>query len=258
MRYSNPVLSCKTSSFLAPQVSKREALIERSKKPSRSELGPVGKKRRRELERGRRRKERRLWVWVWRKGGGGFGRDGEVKRRERVLGIGLKKSGPNMGFESESESVRRSGGLKTDDIGKRDFQSDESSIFSLVQAAGLLLLVGFCFCFYFCFHSTYSLQEKTFYHFSVLRQPINSCHVDSQPLQTQRTKKENQCFHCFLHHRHTDRRSRKSSRRAVLCLPKPPPHHTPKLTAIEVAGAVRGAWKHTGAAVSHDPKVCFS
>ena len=129
MRYSKPVLSCKTSSSLAPQVWKREALIERSKKPSRSELGPVGKKRRRELERGRRRKERRLWVWVWRKGGGGFGRDGEVKRRERVLGLGLKKSGPNMGFESESESVRRSGGLKTDDIGKRDFQSDESSIF---------------------------------------------------------------------------------------------------------------------------------
>ena len=104
-------------------------MIERRKKPSRSELGPVGKKRRRELERGRRRKERRLWVWVWRKGGGGFGRDGEVKRRERVLGLGLKKSGPNMGFESESESVRRSGGLKTDDIGKRDFQSGESSIF---------------------------------------------------------------------------------------------------------------------------------
>nr|POE46394.1 hypothetical protein CFP56_71793 [Quercus suber] len=53
-----------------------------------------------------------------------------------------------------------------------------------------------------------------------------------------------------LHHRHTDRRSRKSSRRAVLCLPKPPLHHTPKLTAIEVAGVVRGAWKHTGAAVT--------
>ena len=43
-----------------------------------------------------------------------------------------------------------------------------------------------------------------------------------------------------------------------LCLPKPPPHHTPKLTAKEVVGIVRGAWKHTGAAVSHDPKVCFS
>ncbi|KAK7846319.1 hypothetical protein CFP56_008109 [Quercus suber] len=39
-----------------------------------------------------------------------------------------------------------------------------------------------------------------------------------------------------------------------LGLPKPPPHHTPKLTATEVSGAVRGAWKHTGAAVSHDPK----
>ena len=74
-------------------MSKREALIERSKKPSRSELGPVGKKRRRELERGRRRKERRLWVW--RKGGGGFGRDGEEKRTERVLGLG-GKSGLNI------------------------------------------------------------------------------------------------------------------------------------------------------------------
>ena len=59
---------------------------------------------------------------------------------------------------------------------------------------------------------------------------------------------------------------RKSSRRAlcfllwgyaVLCLPKPP-HHTPKLTAREVAEAVHGAWKHTGAAVSHDLKICFS
>ena len=162
-----------------------------------------------------------------------------------------------MGFESESESVRRSGGLKTDDIGKRDFQSDESSIFFTRSScwappppSWFLLLLLFLFPLYI-----YSLQEKTFYHFSVLRQPINSCHVDSQPLQTQRTKKENQCF---LHHRHTDRRSRKSSRRAVLCLPKPPPHHTPKLTATGVAGAVRGAWKHTGAAVSNDPKVCFS
>ena len=106
-------------------MSKREALIERSKKPSWSELGPVGKKRRRELERGRRRKERRLWVW--RKGGGGFGRDGEEKRTKRVLGLGLKKRGPNMGFDDES--VRRSGGMKTNDIGKRDFQSDNTSIF---------------------------------------------------------------------------------------------------------------------------------
>ena len=104
---------------------KREALIERSKKPSRSELGPVGKKRRRELERGRRRKERRLWAW--RKGGGGFGRDGEEMRTERVLSFGLKKRGPNMGFDDES--VRRSGGMKTNDIGKRDFQSDNTSIF---------------------------------------------------------------------------------------------------------------------------------
>nr|POF14487.1 hypothetical protein CFP56_15366 [Quercus suber] len=41
---------------------------------------------------------------------------------------------------------------------------------------------------------------------------------------------------------------------AVLCLPKPPPHHTLKLTTTEFVGVVRGAWKQTGAAVSHDPK----
>uniref|UniRef100_A0A7N2LSI5 Uncharacterized protein n=1 Tax=Quercus lobata TaxID=97700 RepID=A0A7N2LSI5_QUELO len=44
---------------------------------------------------------------------------------------------------------------------------------------------------------------------------------------------------------------------AVLCLPKPPLHHTPELTATEFAGAVHGAWKQTGAAVSHDPKLCL-
>ncbi|KAK7830816.1 hypothetical protein CFP56_027922 [Quercus suber] len=75
-------------------------------------------------------------------------------------------------------------------------------------------------------------------------------------------------FTLNLHHRHTDRQSRMRRRRksschalcfllwdcAVLCLPKPPPHHTPNLTTIEFAGAVCGAWKQTGAAVSHDPK----
>ena len=126
MQYLNPypVLSSKASSSLAPQMSKREALIERSKKLSRSELGPAGKKRRRELERGRQSKERRLWVW---RKGGWFGRDGEEKRTERVLGLGLKKRGPNMGFDDES--VRRSGGMKTNDIGKKDFQSENTSIF---------------------------------------------------------------------------------------------------------------------------------
>ena len=66
-------------------------------------------------------------MWVWRKGGGGFGRDGEEKRTKRVLGLGLKKRGPNMDFDDES--VRRSGGMKTNDIGKKDFQSENTSIF---------------------------------------------------------------------------------------------------------------------------------
>ena len=66
-----------------------------------------------------------------------------MKRRERVLGLGLKKSGPNMGFESESESVTRSGGLKTDDIGKRDFQSDDSSIFHSFNLSLQLFMKSF-------------------------------------------------------------------------------------------------------------------
>ena len=49
------------------------------------------------------------------------------KRTERVLGFRLKKRGPNMGFDYES--MRRSGGLKTDDIGKRVFWSADTSIF---------------------------------------------------------------------------------------------------------------------------------
>ena len=36
---------------------------------------------------------------------------------------------------------------------------------------------------------------------------------------------------------------------AVLCLPKPPSHHTPNHTATQVTGAVRGACKHTGATI---------
>lgn len=71
-----------------------------------------------------------------------------MKRRERVLGLGLKKSGPNMGFESESESVRRSGGLKTDDIGKRDFHSDDSSIF-LTRSSSCWALSWFLLLFLF-------------------------------------------------------------------------------------------------------------
>ena len=97
-----------------------------------------------------------------------------------------------------------------------------------------------------------------------------------------RMKKENQpsekahaftsaSFRPNLHHRHTDRRSRTISRKkefspcpllpplgcVVFCLPKPPPQHTLEPNNFEEEEFV-GAWKQTGAAVSHDPKVCFS
>ena len=49
------------------------------------------------------------------------------KRTERVLGFRLKKRGPNMSFDDES--MRRSEGLKTDDIGKRVFRSADTSSF---------------------------------------------------------------------------------------------------------------------------------
>nr|POE52370.1 hypothetical protein CFP56_66431 [Quercus suber] len=90
---------------------------------------------------------------------------------------------------------------------------------------------------------------------SVLRQPIDSCHVDNIkfPLKSLSKHTENR-----ERRKNSDKSSPPQPSLFHLCLPKPPPHHTPKLTATEVAGAVRGAWKHTGAAVSHDPKVCFS
>lgn len=59
----------------------------------------------------------------------GGSREGEEKRRVVVLGFGLKNRGPNIeGFE------RRSGGLKTDEIGKRDFHS--SGILSILCFPG--------------------------------------------------------------------------------------------------------------------------
>ena len=75
----------------------------------------VGKREAKEGEKVVGLEERWWWVWQrWR---------GDENRK----GFGLKKRGPNMGFDDES--VRRSGGLKIDDIGKRDFQSDNTSIF---------------------------------------------------------------------------------------------------------------------------------
>nr|XP_023908042.1 uncharacterized protein LOC112019757 [Quercus suber]POF16225.1 hypothetical protein CFP56_47841 [Quercus suber] len=87
---------------------------------------------------------------------------------------------------------------------------------------------------------------------------------ETQPSEKSSSHLTSASFTPSLHHRHTDCRSRTISKKiefspsplgcVVLCLPKPPPHHTPELTATEFAGAVRGAWKQTGAAVSHAPK----
>ena len=114
---------------------------------------------------------------------------------------------------------------------------------------------------------------------SVLRQPIDVCHIRVHLKKQYDLKKKeftltasSASFMSNLHHHHIDcwsrtRRRKKSSRRAlcfllwgcvVLCLPKPPPHHIPELTTTEFARAVHGAWKQTGAAMSHNPKVCFS
>ena len=74
-----------------------------------------------------------------------------------------------------------------------------------------------------------------------------------------------------LHHRLTDCRSRTILRKkefllcplhpplgcAVLCLPKPPPHHTPEQNDFKEEEFTE-AWKQTGVAMSHNPKVCFS
>ena len=45
---------------------------------------------------------------------------------------------------------------------------------------------------------------------------------------------------------------------AVLCLPEPPPYHTPNHIATQVDRAVRETCKHIGAAMSYDPTICFS
>ena len=84
----------------------------------------------------------------------------------------------------------------------------------------------------------------------------------------------NRCSHLFLHaeppHRSlfsslpSRRTSTTTTQIAVLLSSFTPNFHhrhidrPPELTATNFAGAVRGAWKQTGAAVSHNPKVCFS
>ena len=108
---------------------------------------------------------------------------------------------------------------------------------------------------------------------SVLRQPIKNRHMENtnftlkSSLQTTDSKQNEERnpakAHAFtssftpnLHHRHTDRRSRMISRKKEFS-PNPPPHHTPEQNNFEEE-EFAGAWKQIGAAVSHDPKVCFS
>ena len=92
----------------------------------------------------------------------------------------------------------------------------------------------------------------------VLCHPIESCHVTLLYLSLKsliKTGKKkcsppHSCFLSFL-------RLLKAPS-SILCLPEPPPYHTSKLIATQVARAVHGACKYIGAVVSHDPKVCFS
>ena len=142
-----------------------------------------------------------------------------------------------------------------------------------------------------CYFPKFSLKET-----SVLHQPMRPCHhIRVQLSQQYNLKKKKNISrsqlpllpsrHSFLlissftpnlHHRHTNR----CSHLFLHAEPPPPPHtatqiavllssftpnlhhrHTDcpsELTATNFAVAVRGAWKQTEAAVSHDPKVCFS
>lgn len=69
-------------------------------------------------------------------GGGGRepgNREGEDSRSVRVWFTGLKRSGPRIGLVEGPES--RSGGVKTSEIGNKDFQSVEKSIVGIGGAA---------------------------------------------------------------------------------------------------------------------------
>ncbi|KAM4086544.1 hypothetical protein ACJW30_10G109600 [Castanea mollissima] len=116
--------------------------------------------------------------------------------------------------------------------------------------------------YYICRFQTAKISSQTVKSSSITSQTKQKTHSDKtspdaepppplQPDRRSRTTSPQTKAHPFtsftsasftpnLHHCH---------RRTRTC--------RPKLTATEVAGAVRGAWKHAGAAVSHDRKVPF-
>lgn len=67
----------------------------------------------------------------WGRGGRWGRRQEEEKRTAAELGSGLKMRGPRMGLSEGFE--RRRGGLKTDEIGKRDFHSSGIMFMSTVD-----------------------------------------------------------------------------------------------------------------------------
>ena len=110
----------------------------------------------------------------------------------------------------------------------------------------------------------YNLRKKTFHAQSFLCFPHAIPLFSSLPSRLTSTtatyRHTNRCSHLFLHTKppHT-------ATQIVVLLSSFTPnfHHRhtdrpPELTATNFAEAMRGAWKQTVAAVSHDPKVCFS
>lgn len=81
-----------------------------------------GREESKEEVRRKRGKER------WGRGEEGGKREGEQKRQVIVSGMGLKTRGPTVGLVEGPE--RRSGDLKTAEIGNKDFHSSDKSIIS--------------------------------------------------------------------------------------------------------------------------------
>ncbi|KAK9992891.1 hypothetical protein SO802_022594 [Lithocarpus litseifolius] len=86
------------------------------------------------------------------------------------------------------------------------------------------------------------------------------CHLNPSPngLKTENEERKPQKLPQTKAHCHSPQTRAKAPIPSLLAQTSTTPHHTPELTATEFAGAVRGAWKQTGAAVSHDPKMILA